>query len=76
MPMPTNPAVDELRIQLARLITDSQVAPAELVQEMMLALTTYVRLQGLDETARYRALNMSLRVCLRMQVARENTTTH
>ena len=52
MPMPTNPAVDELRIQLARLITDSQVAPAELVQEMMLALTTYARLKGLDETAR------------------------
>lgn len=74
--MPDSPEVDELRVQLARLITDSQVDPATLVHEMMLALTTFARLQGLDEDARFRSLNMSLRLCLKMQTARENLTTH
>lgn len=74
--MTSTPAVDELRVQLARLITDFQGEPAELVHELMLAVTTYARLQGLDSTARYRAMNMALRVALRMQDARENVSTH
>lgn len=74
--MPTTPAVDRLRQELARLITEFDGPPADLVHELMLAVTTFARLQGLDETARYRALNMSLRVALRMQVARENITQH
>lgn len=74
--MTNDPQVDQLRVELARLITEFEGAPAALVHELMLAVATFARLQGLDETARYRALNMSLRVALRAQVARENLTTH